>query len=172
MYSPDWLLPPMDKLLFFEDSEITGSHILSIAHQLQAGIKGSIHGMNQLFSTNQEQETGWGMLLIDIANAYNSLNRAAMLMHACVLWSRCSCFLCNIYRDGRCLYWKAHQHIYTARNVWHKVILCPCLCMQLGLELWFALLMILDNGHRYYRLYVLDWKLVTSSIFIRWVSAN
>ena len=34
---PDWVLPPMDKLPFFEDSEITGSHILSIAHQLQGG---------------------------------------------------------------------------------------------------------------------------------------
>jgi len=31
---PDWVLPSMDKLPFFEDSEITGSHILSIAHQL------------------------------------------------------------------------------------------------------------------------------------------
>ena len=29
--SPDWALP------FLEDSEITGSHILSIAHQLQGG---------------------------------------------------------------------------------------------------------------------------------------
>jgi len=32
---PGWVLPSVDKLPFFEDSEITGSHILSIAHQLQ-----------------------------------------------------------------------------------------------------------------------------------------
>ena len=36
---PDWVLPSMDDLPYFEDSEITvaGSHILSIAHQLQEG---------------------------------------------------------------------------------------------------------------------------------------
>ena len=31
---PDWVLPSMDNLPYFEDSEITGSHILSITHQL------------------------------------------------------------------------------------------------------------------------------------------
>ena len=31
----DYILPSMDKLPFLEDSEITGSHILTIAHQLQ-----------------------------------------------------------------------------------------------------------------------------------------
>ena len=34
---PDWILPAMDNLPLFEDSEITGSHILSIAHWLQGG---------------------------------------------------------------------------------------------------------------------------------------
>ena len=34
---PDWVLPSMDRLPFLEDSEITGSHILTIAHQLQGG---------------------------------------------------------------------------------------------------------------------------------------
>ena len=34
---PDWILPAMDNLPLFEDSEITGSHILSIAHQIQGG---------------------------------------------------------------------------------------------------------------------------------------
>ena len=32
---PDWIFPSKDNLLLFEDSEITGSHILSIAHRLQ-----------------------------------------------------------------------------------------------------------------------------------------
>ena len=31
---PDWILPAMDNLPLLEDSEITGSHILSFAHQL------------------------------------------------------------------------------------------------------------------------------------------
>jgi len=34
---PDYALPSMDNLPFLEDSEITGSHILSVAHQLQEG---------------------------------------------------------------------------------------------------------------------------------------
>ena len=170
---PDWVLPSMDNLPYFEDSEITGSHILSIAHQLQGGvgpggcdashcrdvlfryhtssarlhdsaaglcrrlcnstvpwdsiralvasqlialdkcpgvrpigigktlrriigkavclatrldvalacgsdqlcaglqasIEGAIYGMNELFSTHQDQSTGWGVLLVDAANA-------------------------------------------------------------------------------------------------------
>ena len=199
---PDWVLPSMDNLPYFEDSEITGSHILSIAHQLQggagpggcdashwrdvllrygtssahlrdsvaglcrrlcnsivpwdsvralvasrlialdkcpgvrligigetlrriigkavclatrldatlvcgsdqlcaglqAGIEGAIHGMNELFSTHQDRGIGWGVLLVDAANAFNFLNRAAMLLHAHVLWPRCACFLFNTYR--------------------------------------------------------------------------
>jgi len=53
---------------------------------LQAGIEGTIHGMNELFSIHQDQGTGWDMLLVDTANAFNSLNRAAMLLDAHVLW--------------------------------------------------------------------------------------
>ena len=34
---PDWVLPSMDNLPYFEDSEIAESHILSITHQLQGG---------------------------------------------------------------------------------------------------------------------------------------
>ena len=33
----DWILPAMDHFPLFQDSEITGSHTLSIAHQLQRG---------------------------------------------------------------------------------------------------------------------------------------
>ena len=62
---------------------------------LQPGIEGTIHGMNELFSTHQDQGNGWGVLLVDATNAFNSLNRAAMLLHACVLWPRCACFLFN-----------------------------------------------------------------------------
>ena len=37
---------------------------------LQAGIEGVIHDMNELFSTHQDQGTGWGVLLVDAANAF------------------------------------------------------------------------------------------------------
>jgi len=65
---------------------------------LQAvGIEGAIHCMNELFSAHQDQGTGWGMLLVDAANAFNSLNQATMLLHARILWSRCAHFLFNAY---------------------------------------------------------------------------
>jgi len=69
---------------------------------LQVGIEGAIHGMNELFSAHQDQGTGWGMLLVDAANAFNSLNQAAMLLHARVIWP-CAHFLFNTYRDSWCL---------------------------------------------------------------------
>ena len=37
---------------------------------LQVGVKGAIHGMNELFSTHQDQDSGWGVLLVDAANAF------------------------------------------------------------------------------------------------------
>jgi len=37
---------------------------------LKVGIEGVIHGMNELFSAYQDQDTGWGVLLVDAANAF------------------------------------------------------------------------------------------------------
>ena len=34
---PDWVLPFMDYLPYYEDSKTTGSHILLMVHQLQGG---------------------------------------------------------------------------------------------------------------------------------------
>jgi len=42
--------------------------------------------MNDLFSTHQDQSSGWGVLLVDAVNAFNSLNCTAKLLHACLLW--------------------------------------------------------------------------------------
>ena len=67
---------------------VCGSVQLCAGHQ--AGMEGTIHGMNQLFSTHHDQGTAWGVLLVDAANAFASLNCAAMLMHACVLWPQCA----------------------------------------------------------------------------------
>ena len=62
---------------------VCGSVQLCAGHQ--AGMEGAIHGMNQFF-THHDQGTGWGVLLVDAANAFNSFNHAAMLMHAHILW--------------------------------------------------------------------------------------
>ena len=43
---------------------------------LRVGIEGAIYAMHELFETHQDQSTGWGVLLVDAANAFNSLNCA------------------------------------------------------------------------------------------------
>jgi len=65
---------------------------------LQAGIKGAIHAMSELLAAHQDDVNGWGVLLVDAVNAFNLLNHAALLLHACVLWPHCACFLFNTYR--------------------------------------------------------------------------
>ena len=37
---------------------------------LQVSIEGAIYGMNEMFSTHQDQDSGWGVLLVDAANAF------------------------------------------------------------------------------------------------------
>ena len=85
---------------------------------LQVGIEGAIHAMNELFLAHQDQGTGWGVLLVDAANAFNSLNRAAMLLHARVLWPRCARFLFNTYRGWSVLVLKGSStFLYSKEGV-------------------------------------------------------
>ena len=65
---------------------------------LSSGIEGAIHAMNPLFSAHNNLDSGWGVLMVDVSNAFNSLNRTAMLLHARVLWPRCARYLFNTYR--------------------------------------------------------------------------
>ena len=44
---------------------------------LEAGIEGAVHAIRELFEDNRG--SGWGLLLVDAQNAFNSLNRAAAL---------------------------------------------------------------------------------------------
>jgi hypothetical protein len=67
---------------------------------LAGGIEGAIHGMSELFQqlSEDEDEGGYGMLLVDAANAFNAVNRVAALWNARILWRSCARFLFNTYR--------------------------------------------------------------------------
>ena len=56
-------------------------------------IEAAVHGMQNLFQSNCDE--GWGLLLVNASNAFNSRGRPAALWNACVLWSRCFIFLFN-----------------------------------------------------------------------------
>jgi len=46
---------------------VCGSDQLCVS--LQAGIEGAIHAMTELFAAHQADANGWGVLLVDTANA-------------------------------------------------------------------------------------------------------
>ena len=62
---------------------------------VRSGIEGAIHTACNLFDEHQDE--GWGVLLIDDSNAFNSINHQSVLWNSRVLWPRCSLFLFNTY---------------------------------------------------------------------------
>ncbi len=63
---------------------------------LEGGIEGAVHAMNELF--DEKAGTGWEVLLVDAANAFDAMNRKAALWHARHLWPEAARFLYNTYR--------------------------------------------------------------------------
>ena len=66
-----------------------------ICSGLKSGIKGSIHSMRNLF--DEQAQDGYGLLLMDAVNAFNSMSRLAVIWNTRVLWPRCARFDFNSY---------------------------------------------------------------------------
>ena len=95
---------------------------------VRSGIEGTINTVHDLFDEHQEE--GWGVLLIDASNAFNSINHQAVLWNSCVLWPSCSLFLFNTYRGwARSLLLMLIRYCTVERGSL-KGIHFPCLCMQ------------------------------------------
>ena len=41
---------------------------------VKGGIEGAVHAMNDLFALHSNSATGWGVLLVDASNAFNTIN--------------------------------------------------------------------------------------------------
>ena len=50
---------------------------------VRAGIEGAIDAVSDLFQ--EREKDGWGVLLIDASNAFNTINRQAVLWNSRVL---------------------------------------------------------------------------------------
>ena len=64
---------------------------------MKCGIEGAVHVVAGLFEDSHSLPTGWGVLLVDASNAFNNLNRAALLWNDRILWPHCSRFVFNTY---------------------------------------------------------------------------
>ena len=94
----------------------------------RAGIEGAIHAVNELFEENKHD--GWGVLLVDAANAFNSLNRIAALWNIRILWPRCARFLFNTYRGWAALVVRGSSRLLYSKEGVTQDDLYQCLCMQ------------------------------------------
>ena len=85
-------------------ADLTGDDLVyafgseQLAGGVSCGIEGSIHGLRELFE--KKSSNGFGLLLLDAKNAFNSINRNSTLLNARTLWSIASTFLYNSYQES------------------------------------------------------------------------
>ena len=99
-------------LITREDVESAcGTHQLCAG--LKCGIEGAIHAADDLFDSND-----YGLLVIDAKNAFNMINRSALLWNIRILWPRASRLIFNTYRGWSSLIFKgSHEHLYSMEGV-------------------------------------------------------
>ena len=84
---------------------------------VKSGVEGAIHAMTSLF-LQHGATSGWGVLLVDASNAFNSLNRVALLWNVCVLWPCCSRFFFNTYQGWAILVLRnSNENLYSMEGV-------------------------------------------------------
>jgi hypothetical protein len=62
---------------------------------VKAGIEAAIHAVSDMF--REKDNDDWGVLLVDASNAFNSINRQALLLNSRVLWP---CFFLILIEVG------------------------------------------------------------------------
>ena len=90
--------------------------IAQLCGGVRCGIEAAIHAMSDLF--NENEEDGWGVLMIDASNAFNSINRQAALWNVRVIWPSCSLFVFNTYRGWAPLVvTDSNEYLYSKEGV-------------------------------------------------------
>ena len=62
----------------YDIEEVSGISQLCVG--VRAGIEGAVLAVNDLFTDHNED--GWGVLMVDASNAFNSINRIALLWNS------------------------------------------------------------------------------------------
>jgi hypothetical protein len=88
---------------------------------LEAGIEGGIHAIDELWRQHKEEEE-WGSLLVDAANAFNELNRTAMLWTIphewpSGAWFAFNCYIPHEWPSGAWFAFNCYRH-------WATVVIC------------------------------------------------
>ena len=87
--------------------------------------------MNELFEENQED--GWGVLIMDAENAFNSLNINAVLWNIVYYGLDVQDSSSIHIEDGQLWWFVGLNHSCTTKKESHKGIHYQCSCLQLAL---------------------------------------
>eukprot|EP00957_Ditylum_brightwellii_P044177 3351839-Ditylum_brightwellii.AAC.1 len=71
--------------------------------------------MQEMWQANAEEDS-WGILLVHARNAFNEINRRAMLWSICHLWPATAMFAFNTYRHWRKLVLRSHDNLVLSKE--------------------------------------------------------